>query len=77
MDKVIKFTTSKGREAIELDGFTYRRDRTSKSSLYWRCLIDGCHGRLRTNLEYENPQLTQDHHHLPDRATTLIQLMNF
>ena len=32
MDKVRKFTTSKGGEAIEVEGLIYRRDKPSKTS---------------------------------------------
>ena len=75
MDKVVKTTTSRGAEAVDVGGYIYRRDKQSKTSLLWRCLIDGCHGRLRTSFNYENPTITQNHHHLPDQTNRPIHQM--
>ena len=50
IDKLIKFTKYKGGETIEV-GFIYRRFYLYpfKTSISWKFLIDGCHGRLRTH----------------------------
>ncbi|CAM4944344.1 unnamed protein product [Rotaria socialis] len=44
----------KERPRLDLDGFSYVRDRITSDKIYWRCIkykSDHCHGRLHTCLE--------------------------
>ncbi|CAF3453961.1 unnamed protein product [Rotaria socialis] len=44
----------KQRPRLDLDGFSYVRDRITSDKIYWRCIkykSDHCHGRLHTCLE--------------------------
>jgi hypothetical protein len=46
--------TSKQRPRLDLDGFSYVKDRTTNEKIYWRCIkykSDNCHARLHTCLE--------------------------
>ncbi|CAM4810174.1 unnamed protein product [Rotaria magnacalcarata] len=46
--------TSKQRPQLDLDGFSYVRDRITSDKIYWRCIkykSDHCHARLHTCLE--------------------------
>lgn len=46
--------TTKQRPRLDLDGFSYVKDRTTGEKIYWRCIkykADNCHARLHTCLE--------------------------
>lgn len=46
--------TSKQRPRLDLNGFSYVRDRVTCDKIYWRCIkykSDHCHARLHTCLE--------------------------
>ena len=67
--------TSKEKPVIVHDSFMYRFDRRSADSgEFWRCVTDGCVGRIKTDgnnvfVEYRNAA----HNHLPnpDQCTNL------
>ena len=43
--------TTKQRPRLDLDGFSYVKDRTTSEKIYWRCIkykVDNCHARLHT-----------------------------
>ncbi|KAL3688728.1 hypothetical protein R1sor_015037 [Riccia sorocarpa] len=63
MDRVIRFQTSRGRDAIFYDGYSYWFDRRAASGdIFWRCLRDGCYGRLQTNVNLNQPMVRGDGH---------------
>lgn len=64
------FRTEKGKNGISFSGFTYRYARTgADGALYWRCLLDSCNGRMKTDANKANPQIcTQHRGHLPNDA---------
>lgn len=46
--------TLKQKPRLDLDGFSYVKDRTTDQKIYWRCInckSDRCHARLHTCLE--------------------------
>ncbi|KAL3688401.1 hypothetical protein R1sor_014710 [Riccia sorocarpa] len=65
MDQIFRFKTSRGRDAISFNGYSYRLDRRSASGdLFWRCLKEGCRGRLQTDVEMSQPVVRgADHSH--------------
>ncbi|KAL3685844.1 hypothetical protein R1sor_003866 [Riccia sorocarpa] len=54
-----------GRDAISFNGYSYSLDRRSASGdLFWRCLTDGCRGRLQTDEGMNQPVVRgADHSH--------------
>ena len=49
-----QYGTSKQRPRLDLDGFSYVKDRTTNEKIYWRCIkykFDNCHARLHTCLQ--------------------------
>ncbi|KAL3687476.1 hypothetical protein R1sor_013785 [Riccia sorocarpa] len=63
--QIFRFKTSRGRDAISFNGYSYRLDRRSASGdLFWRCLTNGCRGRLQTDEEMNQPVVRGgDHSH--------------
>jgi hypothetical protein len=54
-----KFRTEKGKDAVSVNGYSYRYDRTLKDgTLSWRCLA-----RVRTDVNFNNVQVKNDHCH--------------
>jgi len=55
-----EITTKRGKQVKNVDGYLYRPDRQSADGgQFWRCLTDGCKGRIKTNangafVEYRN-----------------------
>ena len=46
--------TTKQRTRLDLDGFSFIKDRKTNEKIYWRCIkykSDDCHARLHTDLE--------------------------
>lgn len=39
---------------IALDGFVFRIERVYRDSICWRCIVEGCKARRKTENDYEN-----------------------
>lgn len=70
MDQIKVLATSRGGAKVQFKGYVYRKhsdnSRTLNNTIYWKCdLNDGCNGKLRTNMEFENPVHTGRHNHEP------------
>jgi hypothetical protein len=54
MFSISQIGTSKQKPRLDLDGYSYVKDRTTNEKIYWRCIkyySDRCHARLHTCLE--------------------------
>ena len=75
-DSNIEFTTGKGnKDNVIHNGFRYRLDKKRITSIgvrnsYWRCVSDGCSGRLV--LHNENVVNTPHHDHGEQKADTVV-----
>ena len=65
--------SNKGKDLIGYNGYLYRKDKKRTYTLNWRCVKDGCKGRLTTSLDYQKqirnneiPVETGEHAHPPD-----------
>ena len=61
--------SKRGRDKICYNGFIYRKDKTTLSTITWRCEVDNCKGRLKTTLNYRNDNSCTEkgeHCHSPD-----------
>lgn len=65
---VKKFRTQKGKDAISVNGYSYRYDKTLRDgTLSWRCLeVYECLGRVGTDVNSNNVQVKNEHCHGPD-----------
>ncbi|KAL3695369.1 hypothetical protein R1sor_009445 [Riccia sorocarpa] len=69
MDRVIRIQTSRGMDAIFYAGYSYRFDRrAANGDIQWRCLRDACYGRLRTDVDYNQPTIFGNPHVHPSNA---------
>ncbi|KAF5304961.1 hypothetical protein FQA39_LY09435 [Lamprigera yunnana] len=60
------FKTKRNAEACSYRGFCYRVDRVSENRKCWRCLKEGCNGKLWSLLNNTTPQERGEHNHLAD-----------
>ena len=70
------FKTKHGKEGIAVNGYQFRLDnkRLADGSLLWRCLKEGCPGRMQTDATYNNPRSRgRDHDHMPDPEGCLVR----
>ena len=61
--------SSRGRNKIAYNGYIYRKDKATQTTISWRCEVKGCKGRLSTTLEYESDRNCTEkgeHSHAPD-----------
>lgn len=61
--------SNRGQNKIAYNGFIYRKDKATQTTIAWRCEVKGCKGRLSTSLEYEKDRNCTDkgeHFHAPD-----------
>ena len=60
--------SSRGKNKLAYNGFIYRKDKATQTTISWRCEVKGCKGRLNTTLEYErdrNCTERGEHWHTP------------
>ena len=63
--------SSRGKNKLGYNGFIYRKDKDTQTTISWRCEVKGCKGRLSTTLEYErdrNCTERGEHFHAPEPA---------
>lgn len=61
--------SNRGQNKIAYNGFIYRKDKASQTTITWRCEVKGCKGRLSTSLDYEkdrNCTEKGEHSHAPE-----------
>ena len=76
MEQVIHHKTSKGKDSISYNGYTYREERTNnKGERFWRCIDKKCSGRIKTSDQLEQATERTEHNHLPDRDNGSIRQM--
>ena len=63
----VLFKTLKGKDAISFEGYRYRLDKQAANgtAVYFRCLTDGCSGRMKTDNEYNSIIVTKGIHNHP------------
>ena len=60
--------SSRGKNRFAYNGFIYRKDKSTQTTISWRCEVKGCKDRLSTTLEYErdrNCTERGEHSHTP------------
>ena len=72
--------SNKGKDMIGYNGNLYRKDKSRTYTINWRCVKEGCKGRLTTSLDYQKqirnneiPVETGDHAHPPDPAGVQVK----
>lgn len=63
--------SSRGQNKLGYNGFIYRKDKATQTTISWLCEVKGCKGRLSTTLEYErdrNCTERGEHSHAPQPA---------
>ena len=60
------FKTQKGGSGCIYRGFEYRFGGMSLTRKRWRCLKEGCYGKLNSNLDDTDPQESCEHNHPPN-----------
>ncbi|KAL3698416.1 hypothetical protein R1sor_012492 [Riccia sorocarpa] len=76
MAQLLRFKTSRGRDAIAYEGYSYRFDRRSASGvMFWRCMKEGCRGRLQTDAGMSQPVGREvDHSHPSSMEDGMIRV---
>ena len=59
-------------QLVSFGGYLYRKDKTNKTTINWRCAVKACKGRLTTTINAKNGDVPTrvggEHVHAPDPA---------
>ncbi|KAL2642288.1 hypothetical protein R1flu_009875 [Riccia fluitans] len=74
MAQISYFQTSRNGDGLSYEGFSYRKDRLSvRGTQLWRCIRQGCPGRVETG-DLPNPIARgRGHEHLPNPDESSIR----
>ncbi len=72
MAEIENIPTTRGGVKLRFSGFIYRKKRCSANAIEWKCEVDCCKGKLRTNLNHEEPFERDNHcHDAPDEDVVM------
>ena len=67
-------------QMVSYKGYLYRKDKTNKATINWRCSVKSCKGRLTTTINANNDdvptRVSGEHFHAPDPARIEVKKVN-